>query len=93
MHDIQIVIIWFWSVSAGVLLTLLMPHLVSAPRRRNHLHDAEIVRLAQDTSDELMPVLVQTNNEPTLTCVSTAWAWGIPRATPDQRARDQDQAA
>lgn len=31
MHDIEIVVIWFLSVNAGMLLTLLMPRIVSEP--------------------------------------------------------------
>ena len=32
MHDIEIVVIWFFLVNAGMLLTLLMPRIVSEPR-------------------------------------------------------------
>ncbi len=93
MHDIDIVTIWFYSVSAGVLLTLLMTQLASAPGRRSHIHDAETTRLVQDASDEQIDMLVRTDHEPALTLASTSWAWGLPRAVPDHRARDQDQAA
>jgi len=33
MHDIEIVVIWFFLVNAGMLLTLLMPWIFSEPRR------------------------------------------------------------
>ena len=32
MHDIEVVVIWFFLVNAGMLLTLLMPRIVSEPR-------------------------------------------------------------
>jgi hypothetical protein len=39
MHDIEIVVIWFLSVNAGMLLTLLMPRIVSEPRSYEVTHD------------------------------------------------------
>ncbi|CUS33706.1 exported hypothetical protein [Candidatus Nitrospira nitrosa] len=93
MHDTDIITIWFWSVSAGVLLTLLMTQMASAPGRRSHAHNPVTAQLEQDAGNEQRDVLVHTAQEPALTLVSTSWAWGIPQAVPDQRARDQDQAA
>jgi len=39
MHDIEIVVIWFLSVNAGMLLTLLMPRIFSGPRSCEVTHD------------------------------------------------------
>ncbi|HMS84155.1 MAG TPA: hypothetical protein PKD12_10935 [Nitrospira sp.] len=93
MHDMEIITIWFWSVSAGVLLMLLMTQLATAPGRRNHVHNAATAQLSQNAGDEQIDVLVRTDQEPALTLVSTSWARDMPRTVPDHRARDQDQAA
>lgn len=39
MHDIEIVVIWFFLVNAGMLLTLLMPWIVSEPHSGEVTHD------------------------------------------------------
>jgi hypothetical protein len=39
MHDIEVVVIWFFLVNAGMLLTLLMPRIVSEPRSCEVTHD------------------------------------------------------
>ena len=39
MHDIEIVVIWFFLVNAGMLLTLLMPWIFSEPRSCEVSHD------------------------------------------------------
>ena len=39
MHDIEIVVIWFFLVNAGMLLTLLMPWIFPEPRSCEVTHD------------------------------------------------------
>ena len=39
MHDIEVVVIWFFLVNAGMLLTLLMPCIFSRPRSCEVTHD------------------------------------------------------
>lgn len=93
LHDTELITIWFWLVSAGGLLTLLMMQLISAADHRSHVYHAAPAQLPQEAGDEQRAALVRTAHEPALTLVSTSWAWGIPHAVPDHRARDQDQAA
>lgn len=88
MHDIDIVTIWFYSVSAGVLLTLLMTQLASAPGRNN----AETVQLAQDVGDESTAALVHRGSRADVSLVSTSWTWDRPHAATDQAAIGQNQA-
>jgi hypothetical protein len=93
MHDMELITIWLCSVSAGGLLTLLMMQVVPAPDHRRHVYHAAPAQLTQEAGDEQIAALVRTEHEPALTLVSTSWAWGVPHAVPDHRARDQDQAA
>ncbi len=93
MHDTDIIAIWLCSVSAGMLLTLLITQIASAPNRRSHMYHAAPAQLTQDTSDELRGGVVQTAHDHALALVSTPSARDIPRAVRDHRARDQDQAA
>jgi hypothetical protein len=39
MHDIEIVVIWFFLVNAGMILTLLIPRMVSKSCSREINHD------------------------------------------------------
>lgn len=40
MHDFEIVIIWFYLISAGMILTMLMPRIASESRGNGAAHDA-----------------------------------------------------
>lgn len=93
MHDIKALAIWFWSVSTGVMLTILMPYLVSDPSRRSRLYDKWPDEPTPDTAGNSMTPLVRRKNRPNLSLVAMPSARNIPRAVPDHRAHDQDQAA
>lgn len=93
MRDMAIIAIWFWSVSAGVMLTILIPYLVSDPSRRGRLHDEWTDEPMPDAYDELRRARVRRKNKPGLFLLPTPSARDLPCATSDHKAHDQDQAA
>ena len=91
IHDIETVAIWCFLVNAVMLLTLLMPRLVSAPSRRDRLHGEWQKMPAQDELDEPRGAMVLIGKVPDVYVVSTSWAWGTPRAAPKPAAPGPDQ--
>lgn len=93
MHDIEALAIWFWAVSTGLMLTILMPYLVSDPSRRSRLHDEWPDEPLPNAYDEQRGALARSGTQANLSLLAMPSARDIPRAAPDHRARDQDQAA
>lgn len=83
MHDIEIVVIWFLSVNAGMLLTLLMPRIVSEPR------GCEVI----EVECEHIPAPQGVHKQEGLMVLSGVRPMGRPRVTSERGAIIPDQAA
>lgn len=93
MHDIEMVTIWFGSVIAGVILTMLMPQMVSAPRYRNRIHDGLKEVSPSNKVEEQLGSMVLVTKAPDVHIVSTSWAWGTPHAASDREDTSPPRAA
>mgnify|MGYP003497783701 CR=1 FL=1 len=93
MHDLEMVIIWFWSVIAGVILTMLMPQMVSTSNRRVRLQHEWTDVPARDEFEGQNGAVVLMEKEPAVYLVSTSWAWDTPRVTSEREASGPPRAA
>lgn len=82
MHDIELVVIWLFSVSMGIILTIVMTGLATQSRRHMVSQDMyegiRAFQLVHRQEGELVPI---TSRAPTTACViSDREATGPPRA-------------
>lgn len=91
MHELELFAMWFSSVISGVLLTMLLPKMVSSPTRSGCIDDSGNEQLAQDEINEQSEAVVSIQNAPDVYVVSTSWAWGLPRAASEPATRNPEQ--
>jgi len=92
MHDMESSVIWFAYIIAGVILTMLLPRLVSVPSRRGRTHHEWKDMPVRGELDEQLGSMVMIGNVPDVHLVSTSWAWSIPLAASEQDVLGHDQA-
>lgn len=93
MHHIEPVAMWFLFVITGVMLTMLLTQLVSAPSRRARTRHEWTTQPGPEAAADQTGALVRIGKGPDVYVVSTSGAWGIPRVASDQEVTNPPQAA
>ena len=93
MHTMETIVIWGFVVNAVMLLTLLMPQLVSGPSCGGLHHDKWQAMSIQHAGEEPRKSLALVTQAPDICVVSTSWAWGTPHAPSEREATGPPQAA